>query len=428
MNREFVVDDPLKVLLAEEIVEDDAKVVGILPFLILRLKKLGRHVIILNDRGPSVLEAEGADLLVRRDLAHDLSAGRAAAFQSCSDEAGIRDPLQNIVDREDIEPLDAQLLRAVKNARVHHGQEPAAVSVGRRRDPVIGLHVHLAVIIYCGRHILLEEKDHALIVAKIVHLLHEADCLLVVLVARHDKERHIHTRFADYIHQVLDQALHDIDRFGNTDIIHALGVVGTETGSHTSGQKHRADLACAQRGKADLSEVLLVLLDLADLHSAERLDLSSLLIAVRILRIADHGEIGLIDLFEEHFFLFIGKRVVMIEDVKLSILIQFFFCLFQIHTHCLYSSDYCCIYGRARFPQTVCRPPFVLFILADFSGYVYLIGKSGRMYCANKTQAYTALMCRPDIQLKCGLNTHSQMYRSNRTISLPFRVVPSVPR
>ena len=141
----------------------------------------------------------------------------------------------------------------------------------------------------------------------------------MVLIACHDKKRDRDARFADNVHHVLDEALHNIDRLCDPDVIHAFGIVGSEPCAHAARKKDRADLLFAQSLKTHLGEVLSLLLDLGDLHSSERRDLSSDLTAVRILCISDDREISFLDLIKKSFFLLISKFFVMIKNVKLSV-------------------------------------------------------------------------------------------------------------
>ena len=141
----------------------------------------------------------------------------------------------------------------------------------------------------------------------------------MILLAGHDEERNVDTGLFDDIHKVLDQSLHDIDRFCNADIVHALGVIGSQPGPHTSGQKYSAHLVRSDRLKSDLGEMLSLFFDLRDLHCAEGRDLSPLLSAVRIFGIANDRKVSLIDLGEELILLRIRQFLKMIENMQLSV-------------------------------------------------------------------------------------------------------------
>ena len=153
----------------------------------------------------------------------------------------------------------------------------------------------------------------------------------MVLVAGHDKERNINAGLFDDIHHVLNEALHNIDGLGNADIVHALGIIGTKSCSHAACKKNRTDLLSTECLKTYFLKVLSVLLDLRDLHRPERTDLSSHLVAVRILRIADHREIGLVDLLKKGFLLLIGELIIIIKHVLLPVFFQFFLRILEIH-------------------------------------------------------------------------------------------------
>ena len=44
-------------------------------------------------------------------------------------------------------------------------------------------------------------------------------------------------------HQVIDQAFKDVQFTGQTHIVHALGIIGTQSGTHASGKKNSCYLA-----------------------------------------------------------------------------------------------------------------------------------------------------------------------------------------
>ena len=153
----------------------------------------------------------------------------------------------------------------------------------------------------------------------------------MILVAGHDEERNRHSCFTDYVHQVLDQTLHNVDRFRDAYVVHAFGIIGTQPCSHAACKQYGADLLFPQRFQADLGKVFFVFLNLRDLHGSERGDLSSGLVAVRVSRIADDREISLIDLLQKSFLLLIRELVIIIKNVKLSIFFQFLSGILQIH-------------------------------------------------------------------------------------------------
>ena len=225
MDGEDLIDDALQILFAEEIVHDHAEIIGGIALLIFGVHELRGHLIVLDDIRSSVHQAHDADALIGRSLAHGLGTAGTAGGDRRADKDGVDDPLQDVVDREGVEPLDSELMHLVQQAAPLHGQKPAAVAVGGGRDPVLCLHVDLAVPVCRRRHLLLEEPDLGAVIAEVVHLFHEGDGLVVVLVAGHDKEGNVDAGSADDVHEVFDQALHDVDRVCQADVIHALGIV-----------------------------------------------------------------------------------------------------------------------------------------------------------------------------------------------------------
>ena len=147
VQREIAAHDPVHVVHAEQVVQDDPEVVGRVALLVRLRLELRRHVIVFHDRWLSVLEAHRANLLVRGDFAHDFRARRFALREDRAEEDGIADALQDVVDREDVEPLGTVLFQLRAETGTDQRQEPAAVAVRGGRDPACGLHVDLAFVV-----------------------------------------------------------------------------------------------------------------------------------------------------------------------------------------------------------------------------------------------------------------------------------------
>ncbi len=262
MEHQLLIHDLLQLVFTEEIIQNDAEIVSGLSVFIGGSQKLRCHLIILYDGRAAVLQAHGTDLLIRSCLAHHLGAAAVALACRGTQENRITDPLQNIVHGEAVQPFNAELVKLVYKTGLMHGAEPSAVSVGRGCDLERTLHIDLAVVIGSRRHILPEEEHKRRIISEIIVLLHEGDRGLVILVAGHDKEREKAAGFLYYIHHVLNQALHDINRMGLADVIHALRIIRAKPCSHSSGQKNRTELTLTNELQSLAAVFRLLFLDL----------------------------------------------------------------------------------------------------------------------------------------------------------------------
>ena len=62
-------------------------------------------------------------------------------------------------------------------------------------------------------------------------------------------------------HQVIDQAFKDVQFTGQTHIVHALGIIGTQSGTHASGKKNSCYLALSDRFDTGCGKFLPVCFD-----------------------------------------------------------------------------------------------------------------------------------------------------------------------
>ena len=355
MQRELFVHDPLQILYTEEVVQDDAEVVRRITLLVLRVHQLGRHVVVFDDGRLSVLKAQAADLLIRSGLADNFGAGGTAGIDRRADEDRIRHSLQNVVDCEAVQPLDAQLMHNIQKACAVHGNEPAAVSVRGGGNAVLLFQIDLSVIVGGRCHLLLEEPDPLRIIAEIVVLLHESDGRIVILVAGHDEERDCNAvRSVHDIHEVLDQPLHDIDVLRDADIVHALRIVAAEASPHAAREQYRADLRLLHGVDADPEELLLIGLDLVQFHRAQRGNLTACRQLIPVVYKVDHREIQSLDLIQQGALLLLIQLIKVAKRMLLAIFCQLLQCLF-IRKHCLFPPFfmfllYCLITQRLRLP------------------------------------------------------------------------------
>ena len=382
MDRQDLVHDPLEILFTEQVVHDDTEIIGGVAVFILCLHQFRSHLIIFNDRGSAVLEAHDADLFIGRGLADGLCAAGASGGDRSSDKYRVRDPLQHVVDRESIEPLNAQLMYLVDQACALHREEPPAIAVGGGGDPAFCLHVDLAVIIRRRGHFLFEEKDLGGIIAEIIHFFHKTDGLVVVLVTRHDKERDKDPAgLVDDIHEVGDKALHDIDGVGESDVIHAFGVIRSKTGSHASGQKNSGDFSLPHCLQTDLVELFPASCDLIKFHRGDRGNIFLLCCCVLVLHILKDGKIRLLHLLKELRFLSLIELIIIFQDMKLSIFFQFPVCFLVSHDLLLHYYRilfYPALYLNLCFYQCFFRVFSVFFVFFLFSAFaVFSVFKTG---------------------------------------------------
>ena len=155
--------------------------------------------------------AEGYAGLQREGiLAHHLCAYIAISLDGGTHEARVSNALQHVVHGKHIDPLYPFLFHQVQQPRILHGDEPSSVSVGRCGQSALFLQIDLAFIVRGRRHLLLEEMHKLRIVPKVLLLLHEFNCGIVVFLAGHDKEMEPAAALRHHIHHVIHQALKDI--------------------------------------------------------------------------------------------------------------------------------------------------------------------------------------------------------------------------
>ena len=103
-------NDLLQLIHAEQIIQDHAEAIQIIALLVLCVIHLMGHLIILNDRGLAILEAEHTDSLLRISFSHYFCAADTVLVNHCAHKAGISDSLQYIVYGKAVEPFYAHFL------------------------------------------------------------------------------------------------------------------------------------------------------------------------------------------------------------------------------------------------------------------------------------------------------------------------------
>ena len=134
MNRHGIVHDFGQLGHLEQIVQDDAVIIGESAIRFTAGNHLVGHFVVFHDGGCPVLKTEHTDTLLRIRLGDDLGAALAAGQKRRADKARICDALEHVIHRKDVQPLDALTLQETLQSGFCHGSEPAAVAVRRGCD------------------------------------------------------------------------------------------------------------------------------------------------------------------------------------------------------------------------------------------------------------------------------------------------------
>ena len=161
--------------------------------------------------------------------------------------------------------------------------------------------------------------DICRIIAKIPMLPEKGCGLVVVFLAGHDIERYPCTRLFHHIHQVVDQALKNIQRFCDADVKHSLRLVKAKACSLTAGKQDGAHFLGTESFQTERFELIVTRFDFRELHGAQRFDLFFVLFAFGrgLCGRADQIPVDGADLFQQRLLALRSQFSVIFQQMQL---------------------------------------------------------------------------------------------------------------
>ena len=120
------------------------------------------------------------------------------------------------------------------------------------------------------------------------------------------------------------------------NVIHALGIVRTQAGPHTAGQKNSRNLSLTDRVKTDLCKLFPASFNFVELHGRNRGNLLDFKSRILVLHVLQNREIRILHLLQKLCLLFLIQFIIILQNMKLSILLKF--AVSVLICHCLYGT------------------------------------------------------------------------------------------
>ena len=157
----------------------------------------------------------------------------------------------------------------------------------------------------------------------------------MIAVAGHDQERNAAAGSGRDLLQVLHQTLHDVDRPGDPDVIHAFGIITPQPGAHAAGQQDTGHLPGADGFQPFAGKLFPFRRDLFQRKALQGFNgLPGTGRAFAADAVQD-GQVRRLDLVQQLFPALLCQSFIIVQDMGLSIPFQFLkrFCI--IHQYFL---------------------------------------------------------------------------------------------
>ena len=142
----------------------------------------------------------------------------------------------------------------------------------------------------------------------------------MILVTGHDKQMDPCACLVNHIEKITDDALENINRFCNTDIIHSLWIVGAKTCTHAACQKNSGNLAGTDCFQSGFGKVFCILRNLRECHCLDRRDRTACLLTLTGGDLLRHRKICFLNLLQKCGFLCIRKCIIILQHMLLMVL------------------------------------------------------------------------------------------------------------
>ena len=108
----------------------------------------------------------------------------------------------------------------------------------------------------------------------------------------------------------------------DSDIVHALGIVGSKTGAHAAGEKNGCNFPPADGIQTDLCKLIFAALNLIEFHRSDRRNLSRSEGGILVVNKLQDRKISILHLLQKLRLLFLVQFIIVLQDMKLSIFLK----------------------------------------------------------------------------------------------------------
>ena len=308
MKRHRLTDDPVQRLHLEQIIQDHAEVISRLSLLILRFHHLIRKLIVLHDGRAAVFQTHNPHLLVRSCLAYHLSSAFHLSIDGSTDKTRVTDSLENIIYRKNIDPLDPLFSNDLIKSGLDQRGIPTGISVRRGGQFSFFLQIQMSVVVTSRCHLLFEKADFFFRITEVFFFFQKCYRRVVIFFAGHDKQTRCGPYLIHHIQKVFDETLEDKYFLCQSDIIHPLGIIRSESCSHSAGQQKSCRLPLTDRVRSDFPELILSCLNFIFLHRPDGSELPSRICLFSVL--GHNRQIRVHNLFQK-ILLFVFAQLVI---------------------------------------------------------------------------------------------------------------------